>query len=187
MNITEPLSTRAREAPEAPAVLTLEGGLSFAELDRAVSWTAESFKQAGLAPGDIVGVDLSHQTQHLIASLALARLGAGQFGFHDADPPPLRAMLTRRLNIVATVTDGPTENNAHSPVIPPPPAGLNDIRELKPVEFDTASDDTLPFLLLRSSGTATGVPKLALLNHADGDRYTRKKGFGLRDRRATSR
>jgi acyl-coenzyme A synthetase/AMP-(fatty) acid ligase len=181
MNITDLLSTWALEAPEAPAVVTLVGGLSFAELDRAVTWSARSFKQAGLAPGDIVAIDLSHQTQHLIASLALARLGAGQFGFHDTDPAALRAELTQRLNIVATVTDKPTQNKAHSPAISPPPASLNDIRELKPVEFETARDGALPFMILRSSGTTTGVPKLAMLNHANGERYVRNKCFGLRD------
>ena len=81
MNITELVSVRAREIPDAPAVLTAESTLSYGELDRAVSWTATLFKKAGLAEGDIVAIQLSNQAQHFITSLALARLGAGQIAF----------------------------------------------------------------------------------------------------------
>ena len=124
MNITESLSARARETPDAPAVLTADASLSFAELDRAVSWTAASFRKAGLVLGDIAGIDLSNQAQHLVTSLALVRLGVGQFAFHVGDPPQLRGELTRRLKIVATVSDKSTETDTQTPVIDPPPGSL---------------------------------------------------------------
>ena len=164
MNITESLSARAHEIPDAPAVLTAEATLSYAELDRAVSWTAGSFKKAGLAPGDIVGIHLSNQAQHLITSLALARLGVGQIAFDGSDPPRLQRELARRLKIVATVADPSTMFETWTPRVDPPADRLRDLKRLNLVNVEAANDGALPFLVLRSSGT-TGVPKVGLLTH----------------------
>ncbi len=165
MNITESLSARAHEIPDAPAVLTAEATLSYAELDRAVSWTAGSFKKAGLAPGDIVGIHLSNQAQHLLTSLALARLGVGQIAFDGTDPPRLQRELARRLKIVATVADKSTKFETRTPRVDPPADRLRDLKRLNLVNVEAANDGALPFLVLRTSGT-TGVPKLGLLTHA---------------------
>ena len=72
MNITRTIAALARQRPDVPAVLTNDGELSFAELDRAIAWTARQFRRAGLASGDIVGLSLESQLQDLIASWALA-------------------------------------------------------------------------------------------------------------------
>ena len=165
MNITEPLSAKAREMPDCLAVLTAAASLSYGELDRAVSWTVKSFKEAGLAPGDFVGIYLSNQTQHLITSLALARLGAGQFAFDDRDPPGLLRALARRLKVVATVANRSTKFETQTPRVDPPADTLRDFKGLKPFDGQANQDSALPFLVLRSSGT-TGNPKLALLTLA---------------------
>ena len=179
MNITEPLSVIARETPDAPAVLTAEGSLSFAELDRAVSWAAASFRKAGLAPGDIAGINLPSQTQHLITSLALARLGAGQLSFHDSDPPKLRQELVRRVGMAATVADGSIETGTQTGLVDPPPASLRDLKGLEPVEVAVASDGELPLLLQRTSGTTTGIPNVGRLTHAAAHKRFKSFPFGL--------
>ena len=166
MNITESLSARAHEIPDAPAVLTAEATLSYAELDRAVSWTAGSFKKAGLAPSDIVGIHLSNQAQHLITSLALARLGVGQIAFDGSDPPRLQRELARQLKIVATVADKSTKVKTGTPRVDPPSDRPGDFKRLNPVDLEPVSDGALPFLLLPTSGTTSGVPKVGLLTHA---------------------
>lgn len=164
--------------PDASAVLTPEGSLSYDELDRAVSWTAASFKKSGLVKGDIVGIDLSNQTQHLISSLALARLGVGQFAF-DADPPRVRQNFVKRLKIVATVTDKATASDTQTPCIDPPPDSIREFIGIRPVAVEAAGDSNLPFLIMRTSGTTTGVPKLGLLTHAIALSRIKTKGFGL--------
>ena len=68
MNITEIIRVWAHKSPDSDAVLTPEGVLSYAELHRAVSFTAKSFADAALAAVDIVAINLSNQTQHLIVS-----------------------------------------------------------------------------------------------------------------------
>jgi len=53
MNITDTISARAREMPEAPAFLMDAATLSFFELDRAISNIAAAYKIAGLEPGQV--------------------------------------------------------------------------------------------------------------------------------------
>jgi acyl-coenzyme A synthetase/AMP-(fatty) acid ligase len=129
-----------------------------------------------VAPGDIVGIHVHDQARHLVASLALARLGAGQVTFIDFDPPMLQKELARRLRVVATVADRSAKVVAETPLIAPPPASLEDCKRLMPVEFKAAQDGTLPFIALSTSGT-TGAPKLCMLTHAA--TYARNRLCGL--------
>ena len=46
MNVVEPIVAHARSAPDAPAVVNTEGTLTYAELERAVSSTAQRFRAA---------------------------------------------------------------------------------------------------------------------------------------------
>ncbi|MDP6174527.1 MAG: AMP-binding protein, partial [Rhodospirillales bacterium] len=151
--------------PDAPAVLTAEVTLSHGQLDRAVSWTANSFKDAGLAPGDRVGVHSRTQVQHLITFLALARLGVGQIAFHPSDPPRYQRRLAERLGFRGMVSDGSGRMAEHYSLIQPPPAEIGDYQEFEPTESAPASDGELPFLFVVTSGT-TGIPKLGVLSHA---------------------
>ena len=88
MNITDTILAHAAEIPDAPAFLMNAGTPSFFDLDRAVSAIANRYKSAGLAPGQTAALHVTNQTQHLIASLALARLGAGQIAFDAANHSP---------------------------------------------------------------------------------------------------
>ncbi|MDP6705636.1 MAG: AMP-binding protein [Alphaproteobacteria bacterium] len=94
--------------PEAPAVLTAKTSLSYVELDRAIAWTAGILKKAGVERGDIVAIRLRNRTQHLMTSLALARLGAAQIAFFADGSLPSEAGLVRRLGIAASVADKTT-------------------------------------------------------------------------------
>ncbi len=142
MNITDSRSTLARETPEAPAVLTTEATLNYRELDQAVSWVARSYLEEGLKPGDIVGIQLGNQIQHMIAFLA--RLGAGQFAFHSKDPLPVRQEQVRLLEIAAIIADGSGRSGFEAPIIAPPSDSLGDYKELGPQEFAASEDGELP-------------------------------------------
>jgi acyl-coenzyme A synthetase/AMP-(fatty) acid ligase len=152
VNITEGLFRQARRVPDAPAILTPQFSLTYAELANAVAFSAARFQKDGLVPGDIVAVSLSSQLQHLVASLALARLGAGQLSMHPNDPPALRRDLERRLRIATTISAGPLENHA-------------DLGSLPATPFAAPEDRNLPFLVKRTSGTTADAPRLAVLTH----------------------
>ena len=128
MNITSHLTSLANDTPDAPAIITDKGSLSFLELERALHWTVSAFKSAGVAPGDIVGIDLPDQTQHLLSSLALARLGAGQLAFRPTDPPQLQARISDSLKISAVVAGAGAKSDLT--IIEPPPTRLGELKQL---------------------------------------------------------
>lgn len=179
LNITAALSKIASETPDALAVLDSEASISYAELDQAVSWGARYFANEGLAQQDIVALDLPDQYQHLISSLALARLGVAQIAFNTADPPLLRQQLARRLRIAAIICDKDGHTDAPTSVIEPPLRDVYDIKALKTFQFDGPDDTANPLLILRTSGTSTGIPKLGVLTHASAQPRIEAKGFAL--------
>ena len=125
LNITEDITSWARKSPDAPALVTSESSLTYAELSRAVTWTASLFRKAGVAPGDIVGIRLDNKVQHIMTSLALAHLGAGQIAIHDSSPARLQQELVRRLNISAIVADRTQGQREPSSAIASPPPRLS--------------------------------------------------------------
>ena len=142
MNIVELLYAKAREIPDAPAVLTAEGTLSFAELAQAIRWTAGSFSRAGLASGDRVALHASSSPRHLVSALALAHIGASHFAFQDHDPPERRREIAQRLGVVGFANDA-----TGAPRIEPPPWRLGEIKQLIAAEVDIARGDDAPWLL----------------------------------------
>lgn len=139
MNITESISTWARKTPDAPAVLTEDGTLSHAELNRAAAWTAQRFQKAGMAAGDTVSVNPTGSLQHLITTLALVRLGVGHIAFHVSDSPNLRRDIARRIGIAAIIGGESDEIVPDVPLVSPPPGRLGDIRQLKAADMEPAS------------------------------------------------
>jgi len=127
----------------------------------------------------MVALDLADQHRHLVSSLALARLGVGQIAFSVSDPPRLRQDFTRRLGLVAIISDRPEHPDTPVPVIEPPFRDSRDLKALKPIQFDATDDATVPLLVLRTSGTSTGIPKLGLLTHAAARPRIAAKGFAL--------
>jgi cyanophycin synthetase len=178
-NITTSLSKIASATPDAIALLDSEASISYGELDQAVSWAARYFANEGLARDTIVALDLPDQYQHLISSLALARLGVAQIAFGVADPPLLRQNFARRLRIAAIICDKDMRADAPAAVIEPPPRDVCEIKALKSVRFDGPDNAATPLLILRTSGTSTGVPKLGVLTHASAQPRIEAKGFAL--------
>ena len=180
-NLTTAITDWSRKAPAAPAILTAAGTLSFAELDRAINWTADSFMRAGLASGNRVGLQLANQIQQLISSLALARLGAGQIAFNLSDGPQFRGDLIRRLSLAAIITDQASTNGSGAPAVGPPPDTLSDLKSLPTMTFDPAVGGDLPYIIAPTSGTSAGRPKLGMINQQLGKLRGRASGHLLPD------
>lgn len=66
----------ARNRPDKAAIRDGERCIDFRTLDRLIDGTAHSFLARGIVRGQLVGVGLEDRPGHLIALLALARLGA---------------------------------------------------------------------------------------------------------------
>jgi len=70
------LSMQARRRPRAPALRTHGQALSYGELNTAVHRGARYWQSQGIAPGDVIGLQLANRIDTIVHELALARLGA---------------------------------------------------------------------------------------------------------------
>ena len=70
------LDEHAAERAHAPAIQTVEGCMSYGELQKKVAQLAGSLHATGIGHGDVVALQLPNIPEHLIAYLAVTRLGA---------------------------------------------------------------------------------------------------------------
>ena len=76
MNLAEPRDTNALRRPGLPAVVTRDIVITHAEFRDMVCRRATRLAELGVSRGDIVGVNLKDNPEHLAALFALARIGA---------------------------------------------------------------------------------------------------------------
>jgi amino acid adenylation domain-containing protein len=77
---------RARETPEAVAVIFEDAQLSYGELDRKSNQLARLLAQRGTGPGTRVGLFLDRTPQVLVALLAVSKVGAAYVPLDPAYP-----------------------------------------------------------------------------------------------------
>lgn len=162
-NILDPIHRHAAERPNSPAVISTGRTLSWAQLDALVWSTAVRLHAAGIRASHRVGITMLHPLLHLVASLALARIGAAQVGLPAADGAQARTVVGDMLALETVVCD--TEKLRGET----PGAILIDRLEARRVDAAqraaiASRDPSLTWLILQSSGT-TGSPKFAELSH----------------------
>jgi acyl-CoA synthetase (AMP-forming)/AMP-acid ligase II len=159
-NIASMLDHQARRKPDHPAIIENGVVLTHAELALKVRRMASHLLDLGLAEGDVVGIALRDTADHVIANMAVARMGG------IVAPIDHRWAETEKSNVaggfdarVVLVEPGDTL-----------PAGIavDDAFQTAVTAADPARDFTedemLPMVLSLSSGT-TGTPKGPALNH----------------------
>jgi len=95
------LDAVARDTPARLAVVDGGHAIRYAALARDSRRLAALLAAQGLAPGDTVGLTIAAEVPHLLASLALLRLGCRQVTLPRRDPPQMRAAMASRLGLVA--------------------------------------------------------------------------------------
>jgi acyl-CoA synthetase (AMP-forming)/AMP-acid ligase II len=158
--LTKWLSHHARARPDAPAVVFAGQQISWRELEKRVLHFAEGLREQGVAPGEVVAVQLPNTLEFVVAFLAICRLGAVMSTLHmpyrGAEIAALlrhsRAKLALCLpaakEMFGNLGRAFAEIDASTPLAKDFPA---------PVAAD-------PFLLLYTSGT-TDAPKGVPLNY----------------------
>jgi acyl-CoA synthetase (AMP-forming)/AMP-acid ligase II len=170
-NLIEPLHGLAVSRPNRAAIVSPRGGLSWKKLDGLVWASALKFHQQGLRAGDRVGVLMVRPLAHLVAALALGRIGVAHVALSIADGESQRQTVRGRLGLRAVIADSTAFKTE---------AGIVVIGQLPTDSVDSAARDRIrcvdggaPWLILQSSGT-TGDPKFAELTHAQAvQRYRR--------------
>lgn len=162
-NLVDPLHRHAAERPDRPAVISPGRTLSWAQLDGLVWSTALRLHDSGIWASDRVGMTMLNPLLHLVASLALARIGAAQVALPAADGAQARAAVRETLALQSVICDS-EKLQAETPG-----AILLDRIDARQVDTSrrdaiASRDPSLTWLILQSSGT-TGSPKFAELSH----------------------
>ncbi|MCK1795233.1 amino acid adenylation domain-containing protein [Streptomyces sp. XM4193] len=104
----ERVAEHAVRAPEATAVSGSGRSLSYGELDAAASLLAARLREAGVAPGSLVGVCLDRTPRLAVALLAVWRAGAAYLPLDPSHPRARREFTVEDSGIELIVTDAAT-------------------------------------------------------------------------------
>ena len=157
MNATDPIRQHARNTPDAPAyVLDDRPPLSYADFDAVLDAIARRLLDAGVRPGQRVGIAVHRDFALVAVALALARLGATGFASSAAEYACDFRVVSRG---IAPSPHGPTiQVDKQWFQVPGPDA--------RGTPVASHQDGSAPFHIFQTSGT-TGRPKALALSHDD--------------------
>ena len=152
----------ARHA-DATVLADAAGGLTLAELDNLSARVAAAYQQAGLAPGDVIGLALERGRDFVVCMLAAVRLGAVYLPMDPGAPPGrLQAMVRAAAPKIVLIEDdgGP---------FPHGPSGrvgelMDFAATCAPLAAAAEIDARSPCYVLFTSGS-TGRPKAVQVSH----------------------
>ncbi|MEN3976844.1 class I adenylate-forming enzyme family protein [Emcibacter sp. SYSU 3D8] len=101
-----------------PAIMDAQGAITFAELGEQVERLASWLGLQGLRQGDVVGISIREERSHLLASLALLRLGCPQVTLASHDAPSQRSELIAKCRVVTVVGDGDAADDGVPVIVP---------------------------------------------------------------------
>jgi len=158
--LTKWISRHAAERPDAPALVASSDTLSWKALHEQVNRFAEGLRREGVAPGEVVAVQLPNTIEFVVAFLAICRLGAVMSTLHMPYRGAEIAALLRHSRAKVAIC-----LPANKEMFGTPGRTFAEIDQSTPLAKDfpapVAAD---PFLLLYTSGT-TDAPKGVPLNY----------------------
>src|SRR5665811_663384 len=107
MTFTEHLSRVTSKEPQRIALINHGNLVSFDLLHRSTDRFAVWMQQSGIVPGDRVGLTLRNEYRHLVAALALMRIGCAHVILATHDPMSTRAELASRCRLSCVIADQP--------------------------------------------------------------------------------
>ncbi|WP_329558643.1 acyl--CoA ligase [Streptomyces uncialis] len=151
---------RARQIADLhrTAVIDAKGKLCYTALDRKVRCLATGLRSLGIAPGDIVGVQLPNNRNAVIADLALAALGAVALPFPVGRGTREAESLLRRAEAVAVIAATEHRGARHADDLRDLLPALPALRHVVAAGPGTAPDGTVPFAALLRSDADGFVP-----------------------------
>jgi len=105
LNITDDIARWSVRQPGHPALVLGDRTIDYAALEALIARGAGWLAGRGVAAGYGVAVCIADPLRHLVAALALARLGAGQFAFPPAAVSHATVATMRKAGCTTLVTD----------------------------------------------------------------------------------
>lgn len=164
MNVSYEVLRQAESAPQAVAVATANGTVTFGQLKQQVESAARQFCRHGVQKGDVVGLCFDDELALLVAILASTGIGATAFSIPRSLPPSMQKNMASQAGVSVLIADSK-------------PVNLPFIRQIVIDVFRLPNDPgernavisvdspTAPCLIITGSGS-TGQPKLFAIEHS---------------------
>jgi acyl-CoA synthetase (AMP-forming)/AMP-acid ligase II len=163
--ICDPISHHAFTQPETLAIIDGEITVTYRSLDRLVRKTAAHLLDIGVGPGDSVGLCLKDNSRHLIAMLAVARMGGVIVPIDWRAKAEEKANLAAAFDVEVMLTEAESPSSKSVPTLVLDSAWQSAVSK---ADGDRAFSRNLnaPLVIGLSSGT-TGTPKGIPLTHGN--------------------
>lgn len=162
MNICDPLLQNAVNFASTIALIDGDHEITYEELERRVRHTASRLIAIGISPGKRVGIALRDHADHVIAMLAVGRIGAVVLPLDWRARPQEKIGLANQFEAALILSDEDAKPLEHARAM-----AFSDLAGKAPVQDPArhfVRDPGLPFLINFSSGS-TGSPKPVYLTH----------------------
>jgi len=163
MNLTDPILRHARMQPDAAALIDGERTTTYSALADIVIRTAGHLAALGVKRGDQVGLCLKDDWQHVVALLAVFRLGAVAVQMDWRSRPAEQARIANAFALKLLIVVPESSFAAPCSSVAVDRAWDTCVAAAKPAA-DVPQDWQAPAAVLASSGT-TGLPKFTLATH----------------------
>ena len=163
MNLTDPILRHGRMQPNAPALIEGERTISYGALAGLVLRTAGHLAALGVKRGDEVGLCLKDDWQHVVALLAVLRLGATAIQMDWRSRPAEKARIAGAFALKLILVLPESDISGACPCVALDGAWHDAVTAAHPLR-EAPQDWNAPAAVLASSGT-TGLPKFTLATH----------------------
>jgi acyl-CoA synthetase (AMP-forming)/AMP-acid ligase II len=163
MNLTEPILRHGRMQPDAIALIERERTVTYGTLADLVLRTAAHLAALGIKQGDQVGICLKDDGQHVVAFLAVVRLGAVAVPIDWRARPAEKARVANAFALKAVLALPDSDIAAQCPILALD-AEWHESIAAAATSADVSQDWHVPLTFQASSGS-TGLPKFTIATH----------------------
>lgn len=153
---------QARRQPDAPAIFTAEGCLSYQVLSQYALQMAHRLQQLGVKPQDRVAINLPKGGEQIAAVLAVLAAGASWVPLAMHHPLARRALICQRAEVVCVITQLSEIWPETIAVYDPQQHGFNASSESLPAPLP-GEGESLAYIIYTSG--STGEPKGVAITH----------------------